>query len=210
MGFAMVMLITMASTSEALALPPWPNAPWAIPTNGYVGNFIWGTPTDIGTHTGVDFWTRLDCLGSGGGSQGEVVRATTDGVVESIYNISGVPAIVVVNHQGIWTWYEHLADAYSSTSYIASSIWPGAAVVTGTILGWQGNRTGVLTTCVHLHFTVSISGQSDTWANSVNPSWYLGPDLNQSSPGHVPNDWTTCQAAGYSTSPCYYVTYNGG
>lgn len=205
--------LLVAQQSPSLALGQWPAAPWAIPSGTRIGNFIWGTPTSVGTHTGVDIWTKLDCTGSGAdGVQGEPVYATAGATVQYLWwlNSDGTSTTyakdggsikygVSLSHSAayVYTYYWHMGNQATGASYVAPSLAPGQAVSMGTFLGYQGNATGVLNQCTHLHFTVSTNPSGDTWSTAVNPTYYIGPDVSYTSPTHVPTDGT------------FLVSYNG-
>jgi hypothetical protein len=97
---------------------------------------------------------------------------------------------------GKYIYFWHMANNTTTQSYVATYIAPGLNVVEGTALGYQGDATGVFNTCVHLHFTVSTSGTGDfLWpaggtCNCLDPSSYVGYNLNNDNPSHVPANGT--------------------
>jgi hypothetical protein len=211
-GLTVATLVLSAQVS-ADALGIWPSAPWAVPSGHWVGNFIWGTPTSAGTHTGVDLWTNQDCTGNwDNGHQGTNVYSPAAGSVVYVWwlNTDGSTTSYQVNSSSIkygisiyhpslgrYTYYWHMANMATGTSYIMAAIVPGLNVYEGTELGWQGDATGVLNQCVHLHFTVSSSSSGDSWGSSLDPSSFIGPNLNYFDGNHVP------------TNATYGVDYNG-
>jgi hypothetical protein len=190
---------------------------WAIPSGHLVGWYIYGTPINtqqwgLVHHTGVDFLTNGDCTGNwDGGHQGTNVYSPTWGTVQYVFwlNPNGTVTtssggtgskeygLSIYNPgYGKYMYFWHMANNTNTTSYIMSAIAPGLNVVEGTQLGWQGDATGVFDTCVHLHFTVSTNGSGDfLWRDGftcdcVDPTSYIGPNLNYFSPDHVPANAT--------------------
>jgi hypothetical protein len=222
MRYARFFLIVLCATAIALSSssPASAYGYWAIPSGHYVGNWIFGTPIP-GTsylHTGIDFWTNGDCTGNwDSGHQGTNVYSPTWGTVQKVYWLTGTTTtdywvngsskkygILIYNPAyGRYLYFWHMANNTNTTSYMMSAITPGLNVYEGTQLGWQGDATGVYDTCVHLHFTVSTSGSGDwSWpsggsCNCVDPSPYIGVNVNYSSPSHVP------------TNATYRVDYDG-
>lgn len=211
-----ILAVILTETSPAAALGQWPAAPWAIPTGTRIGNWIWGTPLPGGaTHTGVDLWTKLDCTGTGSdGVEGEAVYATAGATVKYLWWLNSDNTVttspkagdagsvkfgVSLYHQAayLYTYYWHMANQSTRVSYVNSSLAVGQGVTMGTLLGYQGNATGVYNSCTHLHFTVSTNPGGDDWSTAVNPTYYIGPDVSYTSPNHVPTDGS------------YLVSYNG-
>lgn len=92
-------------------------------------------------HTGVDY----------AAPSGTGIRATGDGVIESIGNQGGYGNVVVVRHNGgITTWFAHLSG-------FARGLARGMRVSQGDIIGYVG-QTG-WATGPHLHYEFRVNGQ---------------------------------------------------
>jgi murein DD-endopeptidase MepM/ murein hydrolase activator NlpD len=63
-----------------------------------------------------------------------------------------------------WRYY------YAHLSRIADTVIPGQVVEAGTLLGWSGNTGNARTTAPHLHFGISLYGQT---AGEISPYPYL-------------------------------------
>jgi murein DD-endopeptidase MepM/ murein hydrolase activator NlpD len=63
-----------------------------------------------------------------------------------------------------WRYY------YAHLSRLAPSVRPGDVVEAGTLLGWSGNTGNARTTAPHLHFGISLYGQT---AGEISPYPYL-------------------------------------
>jgi murein DD-endopeptidase MepM/ murein hydrolase activator NlpD len=98
-------------------------------------------------HTGVDISAPY----------GSEVRATADGIVESVDNRSGYGRVVIVDHGfGVTTWYGHLSGFSTSE---------GVHVKRGEVIGYvgvSGRSSGP-----HVHYEVRMYGAP------VNPARYL-------------------------------------
>jgi murein DD-endopeptidase MepM/ murein hydrolase activator NlpD len=98
-------------------------------------------------HTGMDISSPY----------GAEVRATADGIVESVDNRSGYGRVVIVDHGfGVTTWYGHLSGFSTSE---------GVHVKRGEVIGYvgiSGRSSGP-----HVHYEVRMYGAP------VNPARYL-------------------------------------
>ncbi len=168
------------------------NAPFAMPTQGYIG-YLWGDTFRPGhRHTGLDIF--------GGTPVGQTpVYAVYPG---HLYRLPTWRASVIIRHddplhpgQVIWTYYTHMADP-QGRSLVADAFPPGSAeipVETGTLLGYQGNFSGTPGRPVGVHLHISIvrsTPQGDfrdetRLRNTLDPSPYFGWPLRADA---VPGD----------------------
>jgi hypothetical protein len=164
------------------------NAPFILPTSGYVG-FIWGDSFHPGhQHQGIDIF--------GGGVPGKTpVLAGYAGYLTRLSNwkstlIIRIPSDPLSPERQIWAYYTHMADE-DGRSYISPEFPPGTSeslVDAGTFLGYQGDFSGDPgnPVGVHLHFSiVKDDGQGSfrnelAIDNTLDPSPYLGLPLNAS------------------------------
>lgn len=164
------------------------NAPFIIPTDGYVG-FIWGDSFQPGKkHQGIDIF-------GGDGAGKTPVVAAYSGYLTRLTDwkstvIIRLPADPLDPNRQIWAYYTHMADA-NGTSYVSPEFPPGTREVfvkAGTFLGYQGDFSGDPNNPVgvHLHFSlVQDDGQGGfrnelKIENTLDPSPYLGLALNAS------------------------------
>jgi peptidoglycan LD-endopeptidase LytH len=164
------------------------DAPFILPTSGYVG-FIWGDSFRPGHHhQGIDIF--------GGGEPGQTpVLAGYAGYLTRLPTwkstvIIRVPSDPLSLGRQIWVYYTHMADK-NGLSYISPEFPPGTSEVrvdAGTFLGYQGDFSGDPDNPVgvHLHFSiVKDDGQGSfrnelAIENTLDPSPYLGLPLNAS------------------------------
>jgi hypothetical protein len=174
------------------------NAPFIMPTSGYVG-FIWGDSFRPGNrHQGIDIF--------GGDAPGKTpVLAVYHGYLTRLAEwkstvIIRIPADPLNPDRQIWTYYTHMADQ-NGTSYISPQFPPGTSEVfveAGTFLGYQGDFSGDPNNPVgvHLHFSiVQDDGQGSfrnelKIENTLDPTPYLGLALNAS---QNPNGIVVCE-----------------
>ena len=160
-----------------------PGAVFLLPTDGYLG-FVRGDSFRPGhLHSG------LDIFGPAGLNETPVVAAY-DGYLT---REAGWKSAVIIRHpqdplnssRQIWTYYTHMADPSGETSYILPEFPPGAReqfVPAGTLLGYQGNYSGVPGNPVgiHLHISVVQSNPDGSYKNELDinntydPIPYLG------------------------------------
>ena len=161
-------------------------APFLLPTDGYIG-FTWGDSFRPGhSHQGVDIF--------GGQEPGQTpVVAAYSGYLTRLPEwksslIIRVPSDPLSPGRQIWLYYTHLADTAGS-SYIASQFPPGTSeqyIEAGTFLGYQGNYSGDPNnpTGIHLHFSIVLDDGQGSFrnelkiANTLDPSPFLGLPLN--------------------------------
>jgi murein DD-endopeptidase MepM/ murein hydrolase activator NlpD len=173
-------------------------APFIMPTDGYIG-FLWGDSfRPFHRHQGLDIF---------GGEQVGItpVIAAYPGYLTRQADwkstvIVRVPEDPLQPGRQIWLYYTHMADAQGN-SFISEDFPPGTVekyVNAGDLLGYQGNFSGDpnAPTGVHLHFSiVRDDGQGKYMnelktENTLDPSPYLGMSLNAA---HNPSGLATCQ-----------------
>jgi len=98
-------------------------------------------------HSGLDIASRY----------GDPVRATADGVVDTVEQRAGYGRLVIVDHGfGVTTWYGHLSGF---------NVQQGMRIKAGDVLGYEGDSGR--STGPHLHYEVRI------YNTPVNPWRYL-------------------------------------
>ncbi len=193
----------MAWIRDATSHPDWSvtagtqcgNAPFLLPTSGYIG-FLWGDSFRPGhRHQGIDIF--------GGGETGVTpVYAAYDGYLTRLPGwrsslIIRIPSDPLQPSRQIWVYYTHMAGE-DGRSYILSDYPAGTSekyVGKGTLLGYQGNYSGDPDnpTGIHLHFSIVKDDGNGSFLNelkiqnTIDPSSYLGMSLNASeNPGGIP------------------------
>lgn len=170
------------------------DAPFLMPTGGYIG-YLWDDSFRPGhRHSGIDIF--------GGGEAGEVpVYAAYDGYLTRLSDwkstvIIRVPSDPLNPGTQIWTYYTHMADK-DGVSFIVDVFPPGTSevfITAGTLLGYQGNYSGTSgnPTGVHLHFSIVRDDGAGGYLNELeidntyDPSPYLGLLLNNHADGVTP------------------------
>jgi murein DD-endopeptidase MepM/ murein hydrolase activator NlpD len=169
-------------------------APFVLPTDGYIG-FFWGDSFSPGhRHQGIDIFSP-DGLGL------TPVVAAYDGYLTRLPEwrsavIIRIPEDPFHPSRQIWTYYTHMADA-DGNSFIVPDFPPGTYemfVPVGTLLGYQGNYSADPSnpTGVHLHFSiVKDNGMGEFMneleiINTLDPSPYLGLEVNADRVGSEP------------------------
>lgn len=178
------------------ALERCQDAPFLMPTNGYIG-FLWGDSFYPGhRHQGLDIF---------GGEESGVtpVYAAYAGYLTRLDDwkstvIIRIPDDPIRPGAQIWSYYTHMADAEGEISYIVSEFPPGTYEVyvdAGTLLGFQGNYSGNPgnPTGIHLHFSIVRDDGKGQFLNELeientfDPSPYLGFNLSaDTNDGDVP------------------------
>jgi murein DD-endopeptidase MepM/ murein hydrolase activator NlpD len=180
---------------EVAALERCNDAPFLLPTDGYIG-FLWDDSFRPGHHhTGLDIF--------GGTEPGIIpIYAVYDGYLnrESDWKstvIMRVPSDPLNPDHQIWLYYTHMADPYGN-DLIVDDFPPGSHEVfvpAGTLLGYQGNFSGKAgsPTGVHLHFSIVKDDGNGGYlnetilANTLDPSPYFNINLNaKENPQPVP------------------------
>ena len=164
------------------------DAPFILPTSGYVG-FIWGDSFRPGhQHQGIDIF--------GGEVPGKTpVLAAYAGYLTRMPEwkstvIIRIPSDPLNPGRQIWTYYTHMANKNGS-SYISPEFPPGTSEVfvkEDTFLGYQGDFSGDPDNPVgvHLHFSIVLDDGQGSFRNelainnTLDPSPYLGLSLNAS------------------------------
>jgi len=162
------------------------NAPFILPTSGFIG-FLWGDTFRPGhSHSGLDIF--------GGTPAGETaVVAAYDGYLTRLPEwksslIIRIPKDPLQPDRQIWTYYTHMADS-DGASLIAANFPPGTTeqfVRAGTFLGKQGNYSGnpKRPVGVHLHFSIVMDSGKGYFlneteiGNTLDPSPYFQLSLN--------------------------------
>jgi len=163
-----------------------PDAPFVMPTAGWVGVLYGDSLLGTHEHSGLDIFALE-------GNGVTPVYAAYDGFVTRLPEWTSA---IIIRHpedplnsqRQIWTYYAHMADA-AGNSYIVDDIPRGTyerEVKQGTLLGYQGDYNGGSPRQIstHLHFSIVLddgSGQflnETSLANTIDPSPYLGMRLN--------------------------------
>ncbi|MBN2148651.1 MAG: hypothetical protein JW726_14790 [Anaerolineales bacterium] len=162
------------------------DAPFLLPTDGYIG-FIWGDSFRPGhRHQGIDIF--------GGQEPGLApVVAVYPGYLSRLPDwrssvIVRIPNDPLQPGRQIWVYYTHMADV-DGNSFISADFPPGTGEVfveAGTLLGYQGNYSGdpINPTGIHLHFSIVLDDGQGNFRNelrienTIDPSPYLGLPLN--------------------------------
>jgi murein DD-endopeptidase MepM/ murein hydrolase activator NlpD len=171
------------------------NAPFSMPTDGFIG-FIWGDSFRPGhQHQGLDIF--------GGPKPGVTpVYAAYSGYLSRLPDwkstvIIRIPEDPLKSGRQIWTYYTHLATR-EGDSFIVDAFPPGTSEVyveEGTLLGYQGNFSGdpFNPTGTHLHFSIVKDNGNGNFLNeleiknTIDPSPYFGMRLNaRENPDQVP------------------------
>jgi hypothetical protein len=169
-------------------------APFAFPTDGYIG-YLWGdTFEPLHRHQGIDIFGNLP-LGQ------TPVYSASDGFLTRLADwksavIVRVPSDPLSPGREIWIYYAHMADPRGN-SFIDAEFPPGTfekPVKMGQRLGFQGDYSGDAAnpTGIHLHLSIVLSDgrggfrdETDI-ANTLDPSPYFGMQLNEDSGQYGP------------------------
>jgi len=172
-------------------------APFMIPTDGYIG-FVWGDSFRPGhRHQGIDIFAGLPA------GKAPVVAAYA-GYLTRLPDwksslIIRIPEDPLQPGRQIWTYYTHMADDQGNSNILPE--FPAGTtekyVASGTLLGYQGNYSGdpFNPVGVHLHFSIVLDrdgrflNELDI-RNTLDPSRYLGLNLNADS---LTDDILVCQ-----------------
>ena len=161
-------------------------APFILPTNGFIG-YLWGDSfRPRHRHQGIDIF-------GGTGLNETPVIAAYDGYLTRLPEwksslIIRIPDDPLQPGRQVWTYYTHMADS-EGNSFITSQFPPGTNelfVQAGTLLGYQGNFSGdpFNPTGIHLHFSIVLDDGHGKFRNelefrnTIDPSPYLGLPLN--------------------------------
>jgi murein DD-endopeptidase MepM/ murein hydrolase activator NlpD len=164
------------------------NAPFSLPTDGYIG-YLWGDSFRVGhRHQGLDIFGGTDvALTPVYAAYPGYLTRQADWKSALIIRIPDDPL-----HPGrqIWTYYTHMASPQGE-SYISADFPPGTLeqpVKAGRLLGYQGNYSGDPgnPVGVHLHFSIVLDDGQGHYLNelqiqnTLDPSPYLGLPLDAS------------------------------
>ena len=170
------------------------DAPFAMPTDGYIG-FLWGDAfRPFHRHQGLDIFSGADpgitpvyAAYPGYLTRQEDWKSTV---------IIRIPSDPLQPGRQIWTYYTHMADP-DGLPMISPEFPPGTSeklVEMGTFLGYQGDYSGdpANPVGVHLHFSIVLDDGQGHFrneleiGNTIDPSPYLGLNLNASrNPGGI-------------------------
>ena len=174
-----------------------PGAPFVLPADGFIG-LLYGDPrapySAAAPHQGIDIF-------SPGEAGVTPVYAAYDGAItrEAGWRsalIQRVPDDPLQPGRTIWLYYAHMADR-DGNSFIEPAFPPGVSelfVPQGTLLGYTGDYNGdsLRDIWVHLHFSIVLDdgrgGYTNEleFANTVDPSPYLGMSLHHACATDVP------------------------
>jgi murein DD-endopeptidase MepM/ murein hydrolase activator NlpD len=164
-------------------------APFAFPTDGYIGYLYGDSFRPLQKHTGIDVF--------GDQPVGETpVYAAADGFLTRLADWKSAVIIRVQDDplspgREIWLYYAHMANK-EGNSFIDAEFPPGTMgkpVRMGQRIGFQGNYSGdpASPTGMHLHFSIVLgdghgSFRNETeFANTLDPSPYFGMELDAAS-----------------------------
>ncbi|HOZ37377.1 MAG TPA: M23 family metallopeptidase [Anaerolineaceae bacterium] len=171
---------------EADALTRCGDAPFLLPSKGFIG-YLWGDSfKPFHRHQGIDIF--------GGTEPGKTpVYAPYDGFLtrEESWRSSliiRIPQDPLDPSRQIWLYMTHLADA-EGNSFIESAFPPGTydkPIYAGDLLGFQGDYSGDpdRPVGVHLHFSIVMDDGSGNYLNeleirnTLDPTPYFGFELN--------------------------------
>lgn len=164
------------------------DAPFVLPTRGYIGYLYHDSFSFLKLHTGLDIF---------GGEESGVtpVYAPFDGFItrESDWKSSlilRVPQDPLDPDRQIWVYMTHMADRFGNS--LIEPLYPNGAseipVSQGDLLGYQGNYSGNPNrpTGVHLHISIVRDDGSGSYLNelhienTLDPSPYFGMLLDAS------------------------------
>lgn len=167
-------------TGSRTPLDACPGVVWQLPTSSEMG-VQW-------SDAGLDFFGR-------GNENSVPVYAVADGLLTRLPDWTGS---VAIQHddplrpgEKVWSYYAHMGSANGAESYTVPDFPPGSAgvpVKAGQLLGYQGRWSeqtqAMVTTWVHLRFSVVRAAEDGTFPgdmlpeNLLDPSPYLGIALN--------------------------------
>ena len=162
------------------------NAPFIVPTSGFIG-YLWDdTFQPFHRHQGIDIFAP-------GGVNETPIYAAYAGYLTRLDSwkaslIIRVPRDPLQPDRQIWVYYTHMADPQGS-AFISANFPPGTSekpVEAGTLLGYQGDYSGnpADPVGVHLHFSIVKDNGQGKYLNeleinnTLDPSPYLGFNLN--------------------------------
>ena len=180
-----------------------PGAPFILPAEGYIG-LLYADPrgpySNANPHQGIDIFST--------GEPGVTpVYAAYDGYLtrESDWRstlIQRVPEDPLNPGRQLWLYYTHMANQ-AGEDFIIDELPPGTHelfVEQGTLLGYTGDYNGASLrgVWVHLHFSIVKDDGLGAYTNeldinnTIDPTDYLGLDLNYEFTKSMANDNLTC------------------
>ena len=165
------------------------DTPFKFPTDGMIG-YLWGDHFQVGhTHQGIDIFAGTPAGTTPIYSVYDGYLTRLDDWVSTV--IIRIPKDPLQPDRQIWTYYTHMADQ-DGNSFISDQFPPGTHdlyISEGTLLGYQGDYSGDSgnPVWVHLHFSIIKDDGSGKYLNelkienTLDPSPYLGIDLNSAS-----------------------------
>jgi murein DD-endopeptidase MepM/ murein hydrolase activator NlpD len=173
-----------------------PGAPFILPSDGFIG-LLYADPrgpySDAAPHQGIDIFSNT-------GPGVTPVYAAYDGFItrEAGWRsalIQRIPDDPLQPGRAIWLYYAHMADR-DGDSFIEPAFPPGTReifVEQGTLLGYTGDYNGdaLRDIWVHLHFSIVLDDGNGRYtnelqfANTLDPSAYLGLPLHHGCPGEM-------------------------
>jgi len=170
------------------------DAPFIVPTAGWIGVLYGDSILGTQNHSGLDIF-------SPDGNGLTPVYAAADGYLTRLPEWTSA---VIIRHpqdplnpaRQIWSYYTHMADV-AGNDYIVPQIPPGTyelPVKQGALLGYQGDFNGSASYQIstHLHFSLVLDDGNGNFrnetdiANTIDPSPYLGMRLNSQCPDRPP------------------------
>ena len=173
---------------ELEALSRCGDAPFVLPTRGFIGYLYNDSFSFLKLHTGLDIF---------GGEEGGVtpVYAPFDGFITRELDwksslILRIPQDPLDPDRQIWVYMTHMADRYGNS--LIETTYPNGGrdipVSQGDLLGYQGNYSGNPNrpTGVHLHISIVRDDGSGNYLNelyienTLDPSPYFGMPMDAS------------------------------
>ena len=171
---------------EMDALTRCGNAPFLLPSRGFIG-YLWDDSfKPFHRHQGIDIFAGTEAGKTPVYAPYDGFLTREDGWRSSL--IIRIPQDPLDPSRQIWLYMTHLADAQGN-SFIDSAFPPGTyekPVFAGDLLGFQGDYSGDPTrpVGVHLHFSIVKDDGAGNYlneldiANTLDPSPYFGFELN--------------------------------
>jgi hypothetical protein len=171
---------------EVQALTRCANAPFLLPSKGFIG-YLWNDSfKPFNRHQGIDIFAGTDAGKTPVYAPYDGFLTREEGWRSSI--IIRIPQDPLDPSRQIWLYMTHMADP-EGNSFIDRAFPPGTydkPVFTGDLLGFQGNYSGdpARPVGVHLHFSIVKDDGSGNYlneldiANTLDPTPYFGFELN--------------------------------
>jgi len=171
---------------EAEALTKCGDAPFLLPSRGFIG-YLWDDSfKPFNRHQGIDIFAGTEAGKTPVYAPYDGFLTREEGWRSSL--IIRIPQDPLDPSRQIWLYMTHLADAQGN-SFIDSAFPPGTyekPVFAGDLLGFQGDYSGDTTrpVGVHLHFSIVKDDGAGNYlneldiANSLDPTPYFGFELN--------------------------------